>query len=157
VNPAAGVLAPASGRLTAARLRRPLAADRIRFFLAGRLAPHRPTLVLVLPLALLSLVSMAGTLAAPALRASPLLLMAVTPRLPFLALAAPEVGLIPFLAVGTVRLCVADPFHFRLGRRLAAPGGCGGRLAASSSRSGRNGAVSRQPAPRRGAVHVSRL
>jgi hypothetical protein len=130
VNPAAGVLAPAPGRLTAARLRRPLAADRIRFFLAGRLAAHRPTVDLVLPLVLLSFVSMAGTLASPALRSSPLLLMALSPRLPFLALAAPEVALLPFLVVGTLRLCLADPFHFRLGRRLASSGGGCGRLGA---------------------------
>lgn len=121
MNPAAGVLAPAPGRLSAARLRRPEAADRIRFFLAGRLAAHRPTVDVVLPLALLSCVSAIGTVAAPALRARPLLLVALSPRLPFLVLAAPRVGLIPFLVIGTVRLCLADPFHFRLGRRLATP------------------------------------
>jgi hypothetical protein len=107
-----------------------LATDRIRFLFAGRLAAHRPTVDLVLPLALLSFVSMAGTLASPALRSSPLLLMALSPRLPFLALAAPETGLITFLAVGTARLCLADPFHFRIGRRLASSGGGCGRLGA---------------------------
>jgi hypothetical protein len=130
VNPAAGVVAPAPGRLIAARFRRPVAADRIRFFLAGRLAPRCPTLDLVLPLALLSLVSTAGTLAAPALRTCPLLLMALSPRLPFLALASLKVGLLPFVVVGTVRLCLADPFHFRIGRRLVSPGGSGGRFGA---------------------------
>ena len=84
----------------------------------------------MLPLALLSLVSTIATLGAPALRAKPLLLMALSPRLPFLALAAPQVGLIPFMVVGTVRLCLADPFHFRLGRRLASTGCTGGRLGA---------------------------
>lgn len=122
MNPAVGVLAPTPGRLSTARLRQLETADRIRFFLAGRLAVHRPTLDLILPLALLSLVSTVGTLAAPALWAKPLLLMALSPRLPFLALAAPRVGLIPFVVIGTVRLCLADPFHFRLGRRLASPG-----------------------------------
>ena len=130
MKPAAGVLAPAPGRLSAARFRRSETADRIRFFFAGRLAPHRPTLDLVVPLALLSMVSMAGTLAAPALWAKPLLLMALSPRLPFLALAAGRVGLIPFVVVGTMRLCLADPFHFRLGRRLASPCRSRGRLAA---------------------------
>ena len=131
VNPAVGVLAPTPGRLIAPRLRRAETADRIRFFLAGRLAAHRPTLDLVLPLALLSFVSTAGTVAAPALRAQPLLLIALSPRLPFLVLAAPRAGLIPFLLIGTVRLCIADPFHFLLGRRLLAPGRArSGRLAA---------------------------
>jgi hypothetical protein len=119
VNPAAGVLAPAPGRLAAARIRRPKAADRIRFFLAGRLAAHCPTVDVVLPLVILSVVSAAGTLAAPVLGSrNPLLLMALSPRLPFLLLAVPRVGFVPFVAIGTVRLCLADPFHFRLGRRL---------------------------------------
>ncbi|MEW6474023.1 MAG: hypothetical protein AB1679_17365 [Actinomycetota bacterium] len=84
----------------------------------------------VLILGLLSLVSVAGTLAAPALLGEPLLLMALSPRLPFLALAAPRVGLIPFVVVGTMRLCLADPFHFRLGRRLASSCRHRGRLGA---------------------------
>lgn len=84
----------------------------------------------ILILVLLSVVSMAGTLAAPALRTNPLLLMALSPRLPFLALAAPRVALIPFLVVGTVRLCLADPVHFRLGRRLGSPGRTSARLGA---------------------------
>ena len=84
----------------------------------------------MLPLALLSFVSTAGTLAAPALRAKPLLLIALSPRLPFLVLAAPRAALVPFVIIGTVRLCIADPFHFLLGRRLASPGRGGGRLAA---------------------------
>jgi hypothetical protein len=130
VNPAVGVLAPTPGRLSTARLRQAETADRIRFFLASRLATHRPTLDLILPLALLSLVSTGGTLAAPGLWAKPLLLIALSPRLPFLALAAPRVALIPFVLVGTARLCLADPFHFRIGRRLASTGGRRCRLGA---------------------------
>jgi hypothetical protein len=133
VNPAAGVLAPAPGRLSSAqRFRRPEAADRIRIFLTGRFPGSRSTVDLVVPLALLSLVSTVGTLAAPLLRTSPLLLVALSPRLPFLALAASRIGLVPFVVVGTVRLCLADPFHFRIGQRLAPVGGTGsgGRLAA---------------------------
>jgi hypothetical protein len=106
VNPAAGVPAPAPGRLRAHRFRRPETADRIRIFL--------------LPLAALSLVSAAGTAAAPALWGNPLLLIALSPRLPFLMVAAPGTGLGVFVVVGTLRLCLADPFHYRLGRRLAA-------------------------------------
>jgi hypothetical protein len=88
------------------------------------------TLDVVLPLAILSLVSAVGTLAAPVLQSSnPLLLMALSPRLPFLVLAVPRVGLVPFVAIGTVRLCLADPFHFRLGRRLGSCRHGGGRLA----------------------------
>lgn len=125
MNPAAGVLTPAPGRLEAPRFRRPEAAERIRLFLTGRRAVPRSGIDIVLPLALLSLVSVAGTLAAPALRHKPLLLVALSPRLPFLVLAAPRVGFVPFLIVGTVRLCLADPFHFRLGRRLASSGASG--------------------------------
>jgi len=118
VNPAAGVLAPAPGTVAAAEVRPPKAADRIRFFLR-RLAAHCPTTDVVLPLAILSLVSAAGTLAAPVLQGdNPLLLMALSPRVPFLLLAVPHVGFVPFVAIGTLRLCLADPFHFRLGRRL---------------------------------------
>ena len=103
----------------AARVRRPEAADRIRFFLVGRLAGLCPTIDVVLPLAILSAVSAAGTLAAPVLQSrNPLLLMALSPRLPFLLLAIPRVGFLPFMAVGTARLCLADPFQFRLGRQL---------------------------------------
>jgi hypothetical protein len=84
----------------------------------------------VLPLVILSVVSAAGTLAAPDLQSrNPLLLMALSPRLPFLLLAVPRVGFLPFVAIGTVRLCLADPFHFRLGRRLGWVRHGGGRLA----------------------------
>ena len=83
---------------------------------------------LLLPLAILSVVSAAGTLAAPVLQGrNPVLLMALSPRLPFLLLAVPHVGLLPFVAIGTFRLCLADPFHFRLGRRLGRFRNGGGR------------------------------
>lgn len=68
----------------------------------------------------LSAVSGAGTLGAPWLADWPLLLVGLSPRLPFLAVAAHHVGLVPFLVMGTVRLCAGDPFHYLLGRRLAA-------------------------------------
>ncbi len=79
----------------------------------------QPALGLVAPLLVLSAVSGAGTLGAPWLIDWPLLLVGLSPRLPFLFMAAHHVGVVPFLVVGTIRLCVADPFHFLLGRRLA--------------------------------------
>jgi hypothetical protein len=119
MNPAAGALAPAPGRTAAAEVRRPEAADRIRFLLLSRLAPYLPTVDVVLPLAILSLVSAGGTLAAPVLHGrNPLLLMALSPRLPFLLLAVPRVEFVPFVLIGTARLCLADPFHFRFGRSV---------------------------------------
>jgi hypothetical protein len=80
------------------------------------LARHEARRILI-PLAALTAVSTLGTMAAPGLTQRPLLLVALSPRLSFLALAAPKVGLLPFLAVAGVRLCLADPFHFVLGRR----------------------------------------
>jgi hypothetical protein len=145
VNPAAGVLAPAPGRLSAPRIRRAETADRIRIFLVGRLTAHRPGLDLVLPLAVLSVVSAGATLAAPALRGNPLLLMALTPRLPFLVLAARRIGPVPFVAVGTVRLCLADPFHFRLGRRLGRSAGGGAAGAGGAGAAGPGGAGAAGP------------
>ena len=72
---------------------------------------------LLLPLAVLTVLSTAGTAAAPTLQHQPLVLMALSPRLAFLTLAAKDTGFVPFLVVGLVRLCLADPFHFALGRR----------------------------------------
>ena len=72
---------------------------------------------LLIPLAVLTAISTLGTMAAPGLTQRPLLLVALSPRLSFLALAAPKVGLVPFLVVAGIRLCLADPFHFVLGRR----------------------------------------
>ena len=77
---------------------------------------------LLLPLAALTAVSSAGTLAAPGLlhHDQSLLLVALSPRLSFLAIAAPQTHLVPFLVVAGIRLCLADPFHFRLGQRHGA-------------------------------------
>lgn len=74
---------------------------------------------LLLPLAALTAISSLGTMAAPGLIAGDhsLLLVALSPRLGFLAIAAPQTALVPFLVVAGVRLCLADPFHFVLGRR----------------------------------------
>lgn len=43
-------------------------------------------------------------------------MVALCPKLIFLALAAPHVSFLPFLVVGTLRLCLADPFSYRAGR-----------------------------------------
>jgi hypothetical protein len=69
----------------------------------------------VLPLAGLSAVSTLATASSPALLEWPLLLVALSPRLVFLSVAAAEVHWLPFLVIGTLRLCVADPFHHRIG------------------------------------------
>ena len=71
MNPAAGAIAPAPGDRLAAEPR-----------LVGR-----PTVRLIGPIAVLSLASAVGTAGAPWLRGTPLLLMALAPRLPFLAFA----------------------------------------------------------------------
>ena len=83
---------------------------------ATALLRHEARKILI-PLAALTVVSSLGTMAAPGLTQRPLLLVALSPRLSFLALAAPKVGLVPFLVVAGIRLCLADPFHFVLGRR----------------------------------------
>ena len=81
------------------------------------LATHEARRLLI-PLAVLTAISSLGTMAAPGLATSkPLLLVALSPRLSFLAIAAPKTALVPFLVVAGIRLCLADPFHFFLGRR----------------------------------------
>lgn len=87
-----------------------LAWDRIWFHEARHL---------VLPLAGLSTVSTVATVSAPVLTSWPLLLVALSPRLLFLSLAAPHAPAIAFVAVATARLSLADPFHYRLGRTCA--------------------------------------
>ncbi len=69
------------------------------------------------PIAAVSLVSARGTIAAPALAGTPLLLVVLAPRLPFLLLAADRVPGSLLLMVATARLCVTDIHYFTLGRR----------------------------------------
>ncbi|MEO1064645.1 MAG: hypothetical protein AAFZ07_24760 [Actinomycetota bacterium] len=71
----------------------------------------------VVPLAVLTAMSTIGTVGAPALWSTPMLLVALAPRLPFLLVAASSTALLPFVVVASARLLVADPFHFDLGRR----------------------------------------
>ena len=80
-------------------------------------ARRRETVRLTAPLAVLSLVSTAGTALAPGLvLEQPLLLVALCPRAVFVLAAATQVALGPLMLVATVRLILADPLHFRLGR-----------------------------------------
>lgn len=72
----------------------------------------------VVPIVASSAVSALATVAAPRLAGSPLLLIALAPRLPFLLLAAGRVPLVLFLLIGTARLCMTDAQHFALGRRF---------------------------------------
>lgn len=72
------------------------------------------------PLGILTAASWVGTLHAPSLAATdPLVLLALSPRLPFLAAAA-AAGAVPapaFFLVGLARLVAADPSHYLIGRR----------------------------------------
>lgn len=75
-------------------------------------------------LALLSSLSAVGTLGSPSLLHQPLLLVLLSPRLPFLALASAHVSPFVLVPVSVARLCAGDVFHFHLGsngahRRLA--------------------------------------
>jgi hypothetical protein len=70
----------------------------------------------------LSAVSALGTALTPALLAFPMILIAFTPRLPFLVLAATSANPVLFFGVALPRMLVADPIHIALGRRY------GGRL-----------------------------
>jgi hypothetical protein len=69
------------------------------------------------PILVLTVVSFVGTAAAPLLVANPLVLVALSPRMVFLLLAADRSPAWVFVLVATVRMCLADPFHYRLGRR----------------------------------------
>jgi hypothetical protein len=71
-----------------------------------------------IPIAALSVLSIVGTIGAPGLTHHPLLLILLSARLPFLALAAPHISFLSFVTIGALRLGAADPFHFRIGRRL---------------------------------------
>lgn len=81
--------------------------------------PRRRTVLLAAPIAALSAVSLVGNLLAPTLVSThPLLLVSLSPRTLYLAVAAGDAPLAAYLAVGLLRLCAADPCHFRLGALL---------------------------------------
>jgi hypothetical protein len=67
--------------------------------------------------ALLSAVSAVGTALTPALLAFPVALVAFTPRLPFLILAATTANPVLFFGVAVPRMLLGDPIHIALGRR----------------------------------------
>jgi hypothetical protein len=67
--------------------------------------------------ALLSAISALGTVLTPTLLAFPMILIAFTPRLPFLFLAAATANPVLFFCVAVPRMLVADPIHITLGRR----------------------------------------
>jgi hypothetical protein len=69
-------------------------------------------------LAALTALSWVGTLTAPVLRDRGLLLMALSPRFIFVALAARQAPLPAFVFVGLIRLIVADPLNFSIGSHL---------------------------------------
>ena len=67
--------------------------------------------------AVLSAVSALGTALTPALLAFPMALIAFTPRLPFLILAATTANPLLFFGVAVPRMLLGDPIHIALGRR----------------------------------------
>jgi len=69
-------------------------------------------------IALWSIVGWVGTALAPALADQPLLLMLLSPRALFVALASGSVSLIPFVVLGTLRLSVTDASYFIIGRKF---------------------------------------
>jgi hypothetical protein len=86
--------------------------------LSGSAAEVRSHITLI---ASMSAVSVVATLGSPMLLAQPVALIALCPRLMFLSLAAPQVPLPLFLAIGIVRLSVTDPAHYLIGRRVGRP------------------------------------
>lgn len=65
-----------------------------------------------------TVVGLAGTAAAPLLLDRPVLLMVMSPRTLFVALAVPHLDLVSFVVLGTARLCVSDASYFILGTRV---------------------------------------
>lgn len=68
----------------------------------------------------LSATSTTATLLTPLLIRWPLVLAGLSPRVPFLVLAAGSVPFPVFVAIATARLFVADPINYVLGRRHGA-------------------------------------
>lgn len=66
-----------------------------------------------------SLITTAGTIVTPLLLHRPVLLLLLAPRTVAVALAAGHLDLAEFLVLGTLRLSLADPSYFVMGRRFA--------------------------------------
>jgi hypothetical protein len=87
-------------------------------------------------ISLISGLALLGDVLSPALRDRyPVVLMLLTPRTPYLVAVADDVPFAVFLLAAVLRLCVADPFHFALGRTTGPAG-----IAAASRLAGRTGA-----------------
>jgi hypothetical protein len=71
----------------------------------------------IVPLLIFTALGWASLAASPWLISYPLLLIALNPKMVFLLLVAPKVGLFEFTLIATLRLCVADPFSYMLGFR----------------------------------------
>lgn len=115
----------------AVRAEPPRAAGWLARSLAGWRCEIRRAL---LPVAVISAISAAATAASPVLLAHPLVLAGLSPRLPFLAVAAADTPVWLFLVVALPRSLLTDPIYFGIGRRhgaaaLALLPGKGGRLA----------------------------
>lgn len=65
-----------------------------------------------------SIVGWVGTALAPVLADKPFILMMLSPRALFVALAADSVSLVPFVLLGTLRLSVTDASYYVIGRKL---------------------------------------
>lgn len=110
-TPYAGTSAPTRARRTA-RVRRPIPGlGRLRTVI-------RQSRRHGLWIALWSIIGWVGTALAPGLTNSPFLLMVLSPRAVFVALASSSVSLLPFVLVGTLRLCVTDASYYIIGRRF---------------------------------------
>ncbi len=74
-------------------------------------------LPVIAPLIAFTAVGWVSLAVSPWLMSYPLLLIALNPRMVFLLLVAPKLGLVEFTLVASLRLCLADPFSYTLGVR----------------------------------------
>ena len=65
-----------------------------------------------------SIIGWVGTALAPVLADKPFILMMLSPRALFVALAADSVSLLPFVLLGTLRLSVTDASYYVIGRKV---------------------------------------
>jgi membrane protein DedA with SNARE-associated domain len=91
---------------------------RYRWSVSDRERPGKTTLALLLvPVVLTSVMSLTGTALSPALLTdSPLGLVALNAQPRHLVLATNSVDALPFFTVALVRLFLADPFYYLIGR-----------------------------------------
>lgn len=88
----------------------------------GALRPGwRAAPLLLGPLVALSVLSAVGTgSSAVLIQTSPLLLIMMTPRVPFMIVAAQHTSFPVFVAAASLRLLAGDPFHYGIGRTYGA-------------------------------------